>query len=233
MTVLFINPVKEAKLTSTFGYRILYGGREFHYGIDLAKGGNVPILAAADGVVVKRLNGVTSYGNVVFINHRIEDKEMETVYAHLKSTSVKIGDVVKQGDIIGYMGNTDGGTGRSTGQHLHFEVHEGKWISGRKNAVDPYKWIDKKPTAKQTPVVVVSNKNKTLHLPKNISSWAVYPTDKQPVKKNAKGYLNPKKFGGLKYEILGNPQKDVYTIKTTNFGKVNIYAAKSTGANIK
>ncbi|PKR86090.1 hypothetical protein CWO92_06880 [Heyndrickxia camelliae] len=77
-----------------------------------------------------------------------------------------------------------------------------------------------------------SNK-KRLYLPKTASSWRVYPTNKAPVKGNEKGFLNPKKFGGLEYEILGNPQKDVYTIQTRDFGKVNIYAAPSTGAKVK
>ncbi|WP_251034456.1 MULTISPECIES: hypothetical protein [unclassified Bacillus (in: firmicutes)] len=45
--------------------------------------------------------------------------------------------------------------------------------------------------------------------------------------------VRPKKFDGLKYEVLGNPQRDVYTIKTDQFGKVNVYAAKSTGATVK
>ncbi|MEC3608826.1 hypothetical protein P9126_17845 [Bacillus glycinifermentans] len=47
------------------------------------------------------------------------------------------------------------------------------------------------------------------------------------------GFLRPKKFGALKYEILANPQTDVYTIKTNQFGKVKIYAAKSTGVTVK
>lgn len=228
MSKLFINPAKSARLTSKFGNRTLSGKKEFHYGIDLAQSGNVPILAAADGVVVQRLKNLTSYGTVIFLNHTIEGKEMETVYAHLKKSLVKVGQKVKQGEIIGYMGNTDGGTGRSTGQHLHFEVHNGKWVSGRPNAVDPLLWIDKE--AKK---VEVKAKNKTLVLPKTSSSWNVYPLDKPPTKIHAIAQLNPKKFGGLEYEILANPQTDVYTIKTSNFGKVNIYASKSTGAIIK
>lgn len=73
---------------------------------------------------------------------------------------------------------------------------------------------------------------KKLKLPASATSWSVYPLGKAPVKANAVGTLNPNKFGGLTYDILGNPQTDVYTIQTSNFGKVNIYAAKSTGATI-
>jgi N-acetylmuramoyl-L-alanine amidase len=73
---------------------------------------------------------------------------------------------------------------------------------------------------------------KYLVLPKSSDSWNVYPTNKAPVKANACGQLNPKKYGGLTYEIIGNPQDDVYTIDTDSFGKVNIYASKATGAKI-
>lgn len=89
-----------------------------------------------------------------------------------------------------------------------------------------------KPTAKPN-TTPVKKKGKTLYLPKTDSKWRIYPLDKKPVKGNEKGYLNPKRFGGLKYEILGETQKDVYIIKTGDFGKVQIYAAPSTGAKIK
>ncbi|NTU28451.1 LysM peptidoglycan-binding domain-containing protein [Bacillus tequilensis] len=74
---------------------------------------------------------------------------------------------------------------------------------------------------------------KYVYLPASADSWRIYPTNKAPVKGNECGQLRPKKFGGLKYEVLANPQTDVYTIKTDQFGKVNIYAAKSTGATVK
>ncbi|MFD1708401.1 M23 family metallopeptidase [Siminovitchia sediminis] len=75
--------------------------------------------------------------------------------------------------------------------------------------------------------------NQTLILPSSSSSWRVYPIGLMPVKGNESGYLNPKKFGGLAYEIIGSPQKDVYTIQTADFGLVNIYAAPHTGAKIR
>ncbi|MGY5350848.1 N-acetylmuramoyl-L-alanine amidase [Bacillus subtilis] len=78
-----------------------------------------------------------------------------------------------------------------------------------------------------------SKGKKYVYLPASADSWRIYPTNKAPVKGNECGYLRPKKFGGLKYEVLANPQTDVYTIKTDQFGKVNIYAAKSTGAAVK
>ena len=78
-----------------------------------------------------------------------------------------------------------------------------------------------------------SSKKKTVTLPASATSWRVYPTSKAPVVGNECGYLYPSKFGGLTYDILATPQTDVVTIKTRDYGKVNIYVAKSTGAIIK
>lgn len=86
------------------------------------------------------------------------------------------------------------------------------------------------------PVVVAKPKppaKDKLYLPKTANKWAVYKTSDAPVAKNAHAFLNPMKFDGLDYEILGEPQKDVVTIKTAQFGKVNIYVGKGTGAVIK
>ena len=77
------------------------------------------------------------------------------------------------------------------------------------------------------------SKKKTVTLPASASSWRVYPTNKAPVVGNECGYLYPSKFGGLTYDILATPQTDVVTIKTRDYGKVNIFVAKSTGAIIK
>lgn len=78
-----------------------------------------------------------------------------------------------------------------------------------------------------------SSKKKTVTLPASASSWRVYPTNKAPIIGNECGYLYPSKFGGLTYDILATPQTDVVTIQTRDYGKVNIYVAKSTGAIIK
>lgn len=139
----FINPAPGARFTSAFGDRTLKGKREKHYGIDLAQSGKVPILASAAGTVI-RAGVLSTYGKVVFIQHSINGKPYDTVYAHLSEIHVKLGDKVKQGQAIGLMGNT----GRSYGQHLHFEIHDGPWVTGRPNAVDPYPLIHaKKPDA--------------------------------------------------------------------------------------
>ena len=73
---------------------------------------------------------------------------------------------------------------------------------------------------------------KYLNLKPAAATWNVYPLDKAPVIKNCCGKLAPKQFGGLSYEILGNPQTDVYTIQTSSFGKVNIYAPRGGNSTI-
>lgn len=192
-----------------------------HFGVDFALGGNVSVKAAASGTVTRSYIS-QSYGEVIFILHYINGQPYETVYAHLRkgSRKFKTGDTVKQGQVIGYMGST----GDATGQHLHFELHRGRWNTSKSNAVNPMNYIG---AVQETPTG-----KKQLILPAEAVSWRVYPLDKPPVKGNEIGYLNPKKYGGLKYEIVGNPQKDVYTIVTSDFGKVNIYGASSTGAKI-
>lgn len=138
----FNYPVTGATLTSPFGDRIIAGKHEWHQGVDLAKAGTVPILAAADGVVIKT-GPLGTYGNVVTIQHNINGKRMDTHYAHLRNGSIKVKEkqVVKQGQQLALMGST----GRSTGQHLHFEIHEGPWLPGQPNARNPLNYLGKSP----------------------------------------------------------------------------------------
>ncbi|MBM7694627.1 peptidoglycan hydrolase CwlO-like protein [Peribacillus deserti] len=115
-------------LSSNYGLR----GSENHKGVDIASGGYVPIMAAADGIV-SRAYASSSYGNVVFVSHSINGQVYTTVYAHMQSFAVSTGQVVAKGQQIGVMGNT----GQSSGQHLHFELHKGPWNAAKSNAVNP------------------------------------------------------------------------------------------------
>jgi peptidoglycan hydrolase CwlO-like protein len=116
------------RLSSGFGSRSL--GE--HYGVDIAAGGTVPIVAAADGVVIRSYYS-SSYGNAIFIAHSVGGQTYTTVYAHMRSRSVGSGATVSKGQQIGIMGNT----GQSYGQHLHFELHKGSWNAGKTNAINP------------------------------------------------------------------------------------------------
>jgi peptidoglycan hydrolase CwlO-like protein len=120
-------------ISSGFGTRPGFRPGEFHYGVDIANhSSNVPIVAAADGVVI-RANYDNSYGNYVIMTHSINGQIYTTVYAHQQKLLVSSGQVVSKGQQIGVMGST----GDSTGQHLHFEIHIGQWIKNTINAVDP------------------------------------------------------------------------------------------------
>ncbi|MEW8969648.1 MAG: peptidoglycan DD-metalloendopeptidase family protein [Mesobacillus sp.] len=117
------------RITSGLGAR--WGS--YHAGIDIAnKAANVPVYAAADGVVIRSYYS-SSYGNVIFVAHSINGQTWTTVYAHLSSRSAGNGAVVSRGQQIGVMGNT----GQSYGQHLHFELHKGSWNASKSNAVNP------------------------------------------------------------------------------------------------
>lgn len=113
------------------------GSRSNHHGVDIAKRGpNVPIVAAADGVVIRSYYS-SSYGNAIFVSHSINGQVYTTVYAHMSNRSVGSGAVVKKGQRIGTMGNT----GQSFGQHLHFELHKGEWNGSKSNAVNPLSYL--------------------------------------------------------------------------------------------
>ncbi len=76
-------------------------------------------------------------------------------------------------------------------------------------------------------------KKQTVTLPASAPTWRVYPLNVAPVVGNECGMLAPKQYGGLTYEIIAKPQKDVVTIQTQIFGKVNIFVGSGTGAIIK
>lgn len=117
-------PVKNPRITSKYGYRRSPFGwrREFHHGIDLATYYGAPIYATADGVVVFA-GWKSGYGRTIIISNKYG---FTTLYGHNSKNLVKKGDIVKKGDVIARVGNS----GRSTGPHLHYEVHvNGKYIN--------------------------------------------------------------------------------------------------------
>jgi murein DD-endopeptidase MepM/ murein hydrolase activator NlpD len=107
-------------------------GYTFHNGIDVAAPAGKPIYAAADGEVLYTDSSDTAYGNWVAIKHAISTKsgnrEIVTLYAHMRSFKVKPGQSVKQGDLVGYEGNTGNTTkklyGPERGYHIHFGVYD-------------------------------------------------------------------------------------------------------------
>lgn len=124
-----IYPSDSRSVTSGFGFRRdpFTGRATFHYGIDFDGDTGDPAYATADGEVVET-GSDSQKGRYVVIRHR---DSLRTVYMHLNRIRVSTGDFVEKGDRIGDVGNT----GRSTGSHLHYEVHE----HGRE--VNPYDYL--------------------------------------------------------------------------------------------
>ena len=115
---LMKTPINGARLSSRFGMRKhpILGYNKMHRGTDFAAPKGTPIMASGSGIIeAARWNG--AYGKYIRIRH---NSKYKTAYAHLNSYArgVKRGAKVRQGQIIGYVGNT----GRSTGPHLHYEV---------------------------------------------------------------------------------------------------------------
>ncbi len=110
-------PVIEGFVGSAFGMRAdpFTGQYSMHSGVDFAAPSGTFIFAAAGGVVTMA-EVHPAYGNTIQIDH---GNDLSTLYAHASRIDVKVGDLVKRGQKIGAVGST----GRSTGPHLHFEVH--------------------------------------------------------------------------------------------------------------
>lgn len=120
-------PVKsDASFTSAFGVRSdpFRGGAAMHPGIDLAGAYGTPIYATADGTVLRSGWNSGGYGNLVELDH---GRGITTRYGHMSAIMVSAGQHITRGQLVGRMGST----GRSTGNHLHYEVR----IDGR--AVNP------------------------------------------------------------------------------------------------
>lgn len=107
-------PVKRVEKSYVSSY---VGDGRGHKGMDIAAPSGTPIYAAASGTVTFSGKDGSGYGNYIIIKHA---DGIETLYAHCKALYVKKGDTVKAGESIAAVGNT----GRSTGNHLHFEVHK-------------------------------------------------------------------------------------------------------------
>jgi len=122
-------PLESAALTSSYGMRNhpVLGGRRQHKGVDLAQPTGTPVYATADGTVSKA-EWFSSYGLYISLEH---GAAIQTRYGHLSRLNVAAGQMVRKGDLIGYVGST----GRSTGPHLHYEVR----IAG--TAVNPVPYM--------------------------------------------------------------------------------------------
>lgn len=116
-----IQPVKNddlKRMASGFGIRMhpIYKYRKMHNGMDFSAPTNTEVFATGNAVV-KKARKTSGFGNLIVLDHGFG---YETYYAHLNEFSVKAGQKVKRGEIIGYVGNS----GLSTAPHLHYEIHK-------------------------------------------------------------------------------------------------------------
>jgi len=151
-----IQPVSNKELiriASGFGRRIhpIYKVKKMHPGIDFSATTGTPIYATADGVVDVVQNRFSGYGKMVEIDHGFGYR---TRYAHMHGFTVRKGQKIKRGELIGYVGNT----GLSTASHLHYEVH----INGK--AVNPvhYFFNDLGPAEYEKVLELASIENQSL-----------------------------------------------------------------------
>jgi len=114
------------RIASGFGYRIdpVYKVKKLHAGLDFAAPIGTPIYATANGTIKEANFNEGGYGNHVVINHGYG---YETLYGHMVRIKARVGNKVKRGEVIGWVGST----GKSTGPHCHYEVHKNG------NPVDP------------------------------------------------------------------------------------------------
>lgn len=115
----FIVPLDtDGVITSNYGYRLdpINGEYKMHEGLDIAAQKGSGILCTCDGKVYKT-GYEDGYGNFIILEH---SNGLKTLYAHCDTVVAKVGDLVQQGEIIA----TVGSTGRSTGNHLHFEIRK-------------------------------------------------------------------------------------------------------------
>ena len=125
----FIRPIAGAPINSGFGYRTdpVTGTQALHSGVDFGASCGTPIRAAGSGKILSAAPN-SGYGNATVINH---GGGLATLYGHQSAFAVSAGQVVTQGQVIGYVGST----GKSTGCHLHFEVR----VNG--NPVNPLGYL--------------------------------------------------------------------------------------------
>jgi murein DD-endopeptidase MepM/ murein hydrolase activator NlpD len=137
-------------VTSGFGWRThpIYKTQEFHPGMDFTAVQGTPIYATGDGVVERADNMAQGYGNHVVINHGFG---YQTLYGHMSRIGCKVGQKVKRGQLIGYVGST----GLSTAPHVHYEVIK----NGNKTNPISYYYSDLSPTQYQQ--LIENSKNVT------------------------------------------------------------------------
>lgn len=191
---------KAAKITTQYkvgsGAPAAYKG---HEGLDTASSDGSSIYSIYDGVVKNNAYQKDGAGYHVSIETEMDGKYFRLVYMHLKKKStLKIGDKIKAGDLIGYQGNT----GHSTGSHLHISVRVADNASFKSyKSADPYNYVmGKDNNNTQNEHIYETGRWKTLHK------------------------MNVRKGAGLNFEVVGSLDKDttveVLAVTSNGWGKI-------------
>jgi len=130
----FMWPVAGGRINSFYGWR---SSKRFHDGIDIVAPSGTKVFASKSGEVIYSDDKIRGYGNMVVIRH---NGGISSVYAHNKTNLVNKGSIVRQGDVIAYVGST----GHSSGPHSHFEIRKGKYSS------DPMKYLSSRDIKKHS-----------------------------------------------------------------------------------
>lgn len=131
-------PTGSYTVSDSYGWRTdpFTGKRAFHSGTDFPAPAGTQVLAIADGVVLLVGDAPTAWGTYLVVTHTIDGQPVASLYGHLLDGGIHVtaGQVVRAGDWIGDVGST----GRSTGPHLHLQIHPGGWGH---DTVDPLNWL--------------------------------------------------------------------------------------------
>lgn len=218
--------LEQPKITSPYGDR----DGSFHRGVDLiSKTGNRNVMAVSKGRVIKVINQYLDSetinpttdpstqkwgGNRIWIEH---ESGYQSRYHHLKYNSIKVkeGDLVDEGQILAL----EGESGYATGVHLDFELlKDGKFMDPTPYGLGQERLKDESFTS----YVNLPPMNQG----EPITSWRVYPLDKTARYgsnfDHSIGRLNPSKFGGVSYPLLGYTKWNTPIIETRDFGKVHL-----------
>lgn len=132
----FVTPTS-GPITQGYGKASGAYGYSFHNGIDYGTAKGTPVYATAAGKVITSKN-YGAYGNYVMVKHSIDGASFTSLYAHMNSRSVSVGQTVSQGQPIG----TVGATGNAFGTHLHFELHRGTYVYSATSAASSVNPLD-------------------------------------------------------------------------------------------
>lgn len=211
----FEGPVR---ITQEYGVRSTAYRKGYHTGVDYALNSGHAVIAPENGRVESGTD--SSRGNFVIV---YGDSGTSHHLYHLSRIIVRSGRV-GEGQQVGAVGST----GQSQGPHLHWETRRAPFDGN--SDYHPATWLFG--PQQSAPAAPPPPKAKMVYLPA-VHQWRLYNEGGPYTVGKEKAYLRPALFGGLAYQVLGNPVPNVVIIQTQQFGRGAIYVHPSTGAVIR